>query len=144
MNTSVSSKASELLQDWRGSWGARGGCWCYRCRLRGRRRGWPGSVRAGRARGGHRLAWLAATHTAGSRRCCRCCCCSRPEAGEEGDRTRKNGTLIYFFFFMMLPSSSFNQTQQHDWEDKVLSLCFCNNAHIRIKSVALSLHLLFK
>lgn len=115
MNKSVSSKASGLLQDWRGSWGARAGCWCCRCRLRGRRRGWLGSVRAGRARGGHRPAWLAATHTAGSRRCCRCCCCSHPEAGEKGDRKRKNGTLIFFFFLMTLLSSFFHQTQQHNW-----------------------------
>lgn len=82
-----------LLRDSRGSWGATGGCWCCRCRPRGRRRGWLGWVRGGRARAGHRLAWPAGTHTAGSHCCCYCCC-SRPVAAGERERGRESGGRI--------------------------------------------------
>lgn len=81
-----------LLRGWTGSWGARAGCWCCRCRPRGRRTGWPGWGTAARARAALRPAWWAGTHTAGSHRHhhlhhhhCWCCCCSRPGA-EEGTR----------------------------------------------------------
>lgn len=61
-----------FLRGWRESWEARGGCWCCRCHLRGRRRGWRGWVRGARARVGRRPEWVAGTRTAGSRRCCYC------------------------------------------------------------------------